>query len=116
MPVHKSGNINAPQNHRGIAVSTCLSKIFIILLTDRIDQHMTEKGLWNRNQRGFKKDSKNNLFILQTAINQRINIENEPLYTCFVYFSKFFDTVDRDLLFYKMLKYGISGDIYRIIK
>ena len=117
-PLHKSGNIDDPQNYRGIAVSNCISKLFVKILTNRIDEHMSNKGLWSKYQKGFKQDSRteDNLFILKTVINQCTNINNETLYTCFVDFSKYFDTINRKLLFYKLIKYGISGNIYNTIK
>ena len=31
-------------------------------------------------------------------------------------FSKFFDTIDRNMLLYKLMKYGITGSIYKLIK
>ena len=43
-------------------------------------------------------------------------MRNKPLYVAFIDFMKFFDTIDRSCLQYKMLKYGITGRVYNIIK
>lgn len=117
-PLHKSGSINDPTNYRGIAVSNTLSKVFIKILTNRLDTHMSENKLWSKFQGGFKKNirTEDNIFILNTLITECIKNKNESLYVCFVDFSKFFDTINRNFLFYKLLKYGITGNIYRTIK
>ena len=41
---------------------------------------------------------------------------NQKLYTCFIDFSKAFDTVWRDALFYKLLKMGIGGPFAKLLK
>ena len=33
------------------------------------------------------------------------------MYLAFIDFSKFFDTINREMLYYKLLKYGISGPV-----
>ena len=55
-PIHKSGPTENPHNYRGVAVSNCTSKIFAKILTDRIEEYMTDNNLWTKNQNGFKKD------------------------------------------------------------
>ena len=40
----------------------------------------------------------------------------KKIYVAFVDFSKFFDTINRNFRFYKLLKYGITGNIYKGIK
>ena len=42
--------------------------------------------------------------------------KNQNLYIAFVDFSKFFDSIIRDMLLYKLLRYGITGPIYDIVK
>ena len=101
-PIFKSGQINDPNNYRGIAVSNCLSKILMKILAKRINTHMSDNKLWTKNQNGFKQKSRteDNLFILKTLIYETNVKNNKPLYTCFVDFSKYFDKIDRKLLLY----------------
>ena len=79
---------------------------------------MIQNNLWSKHQNGFKKKSRteDNLFILKSMIHQSNDVNKTPLYACFVDFSKFFDTIDRNMLFYKLQKLGIVGNTYNIIK
>ncbi len=42
--------------------------------------------------------------------------QNQSTYCCCIVIQKAFNWVDRDLLFYKLLKYNINGNIYKCIK
>ena len=42
--------------------------------------------------------------------------KGKRLYVAFIDFSKFFDVINRDILKYKLLKYGITGKFYEVIK
>ena len=42
--------------------------------------------------------------------------ENKNVYATFVDFTKFFDSINRKFIFYKLVKYEITGNIYKIIK
>ena len=114
----KSGSASHPSNYKGIAVAYSLSKLFLKIITKRIDEHMASNHLWSKNQNGFKKNirKEDNLFILKTAIHESNVINKKPLFTCFVDLSKFFDMIDRNMLLYKLMKYGITGNIYKLIK
>ena len=117
-PIFKSGSKDDPQNYRGIAVANSLSKIFLKIITNRIDSHMKSNEFWSDKQNGFKKNvrTEDNLFILKTAIHEMNVVNNKPLFACFVDFSKFFDTINRNMLLYKLQKYNITGNVYNFVK
>ena len=56
IPIHKKGDRLSANNYRGIIISSCMGKIFIKMLTRRIDQHMRARELWKINQCGYKPD------------------------------------------------------------
>ena len=66
---------------------------------------------------GFKKNSMtaDNMFVLLGCI-QRSKALGQPLYVCFVDFKRAFDTVNREMMFYKLLKRKIDGKIIRILR
>ena len=51
-----------------------------------------------------------NIFILHGVINHLLN-ENKKLYVAFIDFTKAFDYVITDILWYKLLKYGVRGKL-----
>ena len=71
-----------------------------------------------KQQNGFKKNmrTEDNLFISKTIIHDTNTVNNKPLDACFVDFSNFFDTINRNMLFYKLQKYGIVGKLDNVIK
>ena len=56
-----------------------------------------------------------NIFILNSLINHCVN-KNERLYSAFIDFTKAFDFVVRYVLWYKLLKIGVRGKMFDIIK
>lgn len=117
-PVHKKGSKVDPNNYRGITVSSCLSKVFTHILSDRLDNYMKENGKWSKNQCGFKKEhrTEDNIFVLQTVFNTQVIQGKGKLYLAFVDFKKYFDTINRKYLLYKLLQNGITGKFYNLIK
>ena len=55
-------------------------------------------------------------FILHNLIRKYCHKNNSKIYSCFVDFSKAFDTIPRDILLHKLLSYGIKGKFFNIIK
>ena len=118
VPIHKKNDILDVNNYRGIIISSCIGKLFLKILTKRIDMSMRSTHKWSVNQCGFKPDhrTEDSLFILNTIFETHVTQQNKKIYLAFVDFSKFFDKINRTLLFYKLLKYGITGKAFRIIK
>ena len=56
-----------------------------------------------------------NIFVLNGLITYCIN-NNEYLYCFFVDFTKAFDYVERDILWFKLIKTGVRGRMLDIIK
>ena len=68
-------------------------------------------------QAGFRKGmgTSDNVFILNNLITHCIN-NNERLYCAFVDFTKTFDFVVRDIVWFKLIKFGVRGKMLYIIK
>ena len=69
------------------------------------------KGIRARGQAGFRQDYRttDNLFVLQTLIDSRVQWPGKKLYTCFVDFRKAFDTVPREKLWRALEGIGVGG-------
>ena len=105
-------------NYRGIIISSCIGKLFLRIITRRIEDFMISSHKWSFNQCGFKPDhrTEDSLFILNTIFEAYVTKRNAKVYLAFVDFSKFFDKINRSYLLYKLLKYGITGKAYSTIK
>ena len=118
VPLHKKNDKMDVNNYRGIIISNCVGKLFLRIINKRINDFMSKHDKWSKNQCGFKKDhrTEDNLFLLKTIHDKYVKRQNKKIYVAFVDFSKFFDKINRHVMLYKLLKYGITGNIYRLIK
>ena len=118
IPIHKKGDKLNTDNYRGIIISSCIGKLFLKVMTSRMESHIDRLHRWCGNQCGFKKDhrTEDNLYILNSVYKSHVSRGKGNIYLAFVDFTKFFDTINREMLYYKLLKYGICGPIYHIIK
>ena len=90
-----------------------MGALFTSVICDRISTWAEEEGLVSEAQFGFR--TTDAIFILNTAIQSRKK-RGKQLYTCFVYFSKAFDTVDHRLLWSKLASYGLSSTMLNILQ
>ena len=79
---------------------------------------MKRSGKMSKHQCGFKKDhrTEDNIFLLKSMHEKYVKTRKQKVYLAFVDFSKFFDKINRHMMLYKLLKYGISGKLYNLIK
>jgi hypothetical protein len=64
----------------------------------------------SRFQAGFTKDRRttDNIFVIKAAIDKYLRFKRGRLYWCFVNLEKAFDPIDRETLWYKLRRKGIS--------
>ena len=117
-PLHKKGDKLNADNYRCIIIPSCVGKIYLKIMTSRNGKYMSTNNLWCINQCGFKKDhrTEDNLFVVNTMYESHVARGQGNIYLAFVDFSNFFYIINRDKLYYKLLKYGISGLVHNIIK
>ena len=113
VPLHKKGSKSIPDNFRGVTLLSTLGKLFTRILNTRFVKWAESYSIYVEAQYGFRagRGTTDCMFILHNAINHFIN-RGEALYAFFVDFSKAFDRVVYDNLWFKMLKLGISGNIF----
>jgi exonuclease III len=118
-PIHKKGSKTVVENYRGIAVGSCLSKLFCSVLLNRLKNYSQLKELIPENQIGYKSKSRtaDHMFTLKTVVDKYINkIPRKYLFACFVDFKSAFDTVWRNALLVKLIKLGIGGNMISILQ
>ena len=110
VPVPKKGNLNDANNYRGITLTSIFSKIFSLLLDNRLRKWAEENDLLSECQFGFRKQKStvDCIYILHSIINKVILAENRKLYCSFIDFRKAFDLVYRNGIWYKLITNGVS--------
>ena len=114
----KSGSRMDPANYRGISILSCLGKLYSAILNKRLLKYAIDNNILKSEQLGFVPGNRTSdaHLILYSLIQRYCHQKNEKIFSCFVDFSKAFDTIPRDLLFQKLLDYGITGKFFNNIK
>ena len=117
IPIFKSDDSFDPSNYRGITVTSCLSKLFTLIMNERLVKYLNENSIMNHNQIGFRKNfrTSDHVFVLNTILNSYFS-HNKPVYACFVDFSKAYDSVWRTALFYKLIVNQVSCRFIKLIQ
>ena len=113
----ESGRIIDPLKYRGISLQSCVYKVFSNIINNRVITHLEHDGLLAEEQNGFRKkrSCEQHIFTLVTLIKNNL-VSKKSVYTTFVDFRKTFDVTNRQLLYYKLLKGGVNGPIFEIIR
>ena len=104
-----------PLNYRGISLLSCVSKLYSRVIKNRLTDYCNICDILVDEQNGFRKDHSclDHISSLSSIIKNRL-LNNKPTFT-FIYMSKAFWVI-RDLLFLRLLQYGVDGKFYRTIK
>ena len=107
-PFYKAGDKLLPDIYRGITILPIFEKIFEMAVYEHLSFVNEALNKIDPCNGGFTNDSRtsDNLFILNGLIERQSNM-GHSLYVCFIDFS--FDLVNRDILFYKVVKMERTG-------
>ena len=109
-PVHKKGDSLDCNNYRPVSLTSNLSKLIEKLVHKRFYNFLKKHKLLYEHQYGFqKKDSTNHALIDITEKIRSALDQNVFTYSIFIDLQKVFDTVNHNILLYKLDHYGIRG-------
>ena len=116
--IHKKGAKEDPDNYRGISLMSCMAKLFLTIINNRLTTFALEHKILSPGQLGFVSGNRTSdpHIILNNIVQKYCHRKKKKLFGCFVDFSKAFDSVPRDLLLDKLSKNGINGKVFEIIK
>jgi hypothetical protein len=116
-PIFKKGDVNNPNNYRGISLSDISSKLFGTIINRRLQEWVEENDITGDHQAGFKKgySTIDHMFTL-LALVQKQFCHNRKLYVAFIDFEKAFDSINRNILWPILLKNGIRGKLCRCVR
>jgi hypothetical protein len=113
--LYKDGDRMDHGNYRGIALISCLGKLYLSLWARRLSSH-AENRLQD-GQGGFriKRSTVDQAIILHEGLVRRKRQE-KPTYLCFVDFRKAFDTIWHDGLYKTLWAQGVKGKAWRVVR
>lgn len=115
--IFKSGEKEMPENYRGITLTSCLGKIYSLILNNRLVNYLIDSGIYSNYQFGFKPDNRTtDAIAIFKEVVTTYKLNNKNLYICFIDFKKAFDRVWRAGLLLKLLQYGVGGNFYKTLK
>ena len=115
--LHKSEEIDDSDNYRGMTINSFLSKLFTLLLNNRLTNYINKEDALTFNQIEFRKCFRTpyHVFTLKTLIDKYLNRNQKP-YICFVDFRKAYDSIWHKYLFHKLCMYGIHRNFISLLE
>ena len=79
---------------------------------------LEKTGILSKTQLGFIPNNRTSdaHIILHNLIQKHCHKNNSKIYSCFIDFSRAFDTIPRDILLQKLLNYNIKGNFFNTIR
>ena len=117
IPLHKKGAHDDPKNYRVITLISCLVKLFTSIINQRLITWSTANEISTDAQFGFKSGHStiDAIFILQNLIKKRLK-NKKRLYCAYIVLQRAFDSVYRNALWYKLIKYGVYGKLLKLLR
>jgi hypothetical protein len=116
-PIYKrKGNRLEPNVFRPISLLLCLSKLYELLLNNRLSKHVEANNVLCEEQAGFRSDRStlDHILTLDTIITTSYE-RKEPIYAAFLDIEKAYDRTWRLRLLTKLLDAGVTGRVFRSI-
>ena len=117
-PIFKSENKLNPENYRPICVTGCLSKLFCLILNERLTTFLHKYNNIDPCQIGFqaKTRTSDHIFSLKTPINKYVLYAPKgKIYACFVDFKKAYDSIWQEGLFRRLECLNINGPFLNLL-
>ena len=96
---------------------SCFGKLFTSVLNTRLNTYLENNNILGNEQAGFRKgySTIDHIFVLHSLVNV-YQYQKRKLFCAFVDYQKAFDLVDRSSLWSKLIRHGVVGKIFTVIK
>jgi len=121
VPIVKKGRGEKVEEYRGVTLLSTLYKIYVMVLTERLNEEIEEKGIVPHNQTGFRRGmgTIDNIYVMNYLINRQLEKKGGRLVAFFVDLKAAFDSVDREVLIGAMrereVREGITKRVEQVL-
>jgi hypothetical protein len=117
VPLYKKNDCHLFENYRPISVLPSLSKVLERIMHTQITAYFNRLNLFYDNQYGFRSSHSTELAALELINNIITSMDkNEIPLAIFLDLSKAFDTIDHEILLYKLRYYGIKDKALKLFE
>ena len=105
-----------PLQNRCITIVCCVAKIYSYILNKRLQTFLEKNKILAEEQNGFRigRSCIDHLYIMCTVLRNRKAMGKET-FLCFIDYKKAFDSVNRNMMMFKLSRVGINGHMYNAI-
>ena len=111
----KSGDLSNPNKWRGIALGDICAKTISSILANRLTKHLAKFGIDEQCGSLFGKGCADATFTLKSAL-QTLREHQQETHVLFVDLVKAYDSVNRELLWKVLKRYGIPDETITVLK
>ena len=115
LPLPKKGDTRECANNRTISLISHASKVLLHIIAERIREHLENE--LPPEQAGFRKGrgTRNQIGNLRNLVEKNMEFQ-QPLFLCFIDYSKAFDCVQHGKLWNIMTEMGFSSHVVNLIR
>jgi len=116
-PIHKKDDTNIFDNYRPISILPSISKVFERIMHNQIYNYFNENKLFYASQYGFRHRHSTELASLELVQKIITSMDkNELPLNIYLDLSKAFDSLNHEILLYKLSYYGFRGKSLDLMK
>ena len=117
IPLFKKGDKSIFSNYRPTSLLPSISKLFEKVIYQQLYKYFEDSNVFYESQYGFRKGHSTELASLE-LVNRLLSKmdKGEVPVAIFIDLSKAFDTLDHDILLYKLKCYGLTGNSINLLK
>jgi hypothetical protein len=114
-PLYKKGDRQLCNNYRPISLLPSISKILEKVMLLQLDRHFSTNNIYYSSQYGFQKNksTEHALLELTDRILHQMDMNKAPT-TIFLDLSKAFDTLNHEILLFKLKHYGLHSSAIQL--